>query len=81
MRPITRDDVIRILGELDDLAVAQIVASGASVAELEEAVAELEFDVEVGGRRIEPSSPRVRELNALVSELLADELSGDEVDE
>ena len=77
MSAVTRDDVVRVLGELDDLAIARIVATGASVAELEEAVAEVEFDTEVGGRPIEPSSPRVVELRALLDEMLADEMAGE----
>lgn len=65
--------MVRVVGELDDLAVARILATGASIAELEEAASEVEFDTEVGGQPIEPSSPRVAELRALLFELLVEE--------
>jgi hypothetical protein len=77
-RSITRDDVIRILGDLDDLVVAQVVASGASVADLEEAVADLEFEVETGARSVTLSRPEVDRLRALLSDLLPEEIPIDE---
>jgi uncharacterized membrane protein YkvA (DUF1232 family) len=42
--PLTREDVIAMLGELDDVAVANIVATGATVEELAEAHAWLTND-------------------------------------
>lgn len=77
-RRILHEDVIRLLGELDDLVVSQILATGASLAEFEEAVAELEFEVESDDQPVASSSPKVDELRALLRELFADELAVDE---
>jgi uncharacterized membrane protein YkvA (DUF1232 family) len=42
--PLTRKDVIEVLGELDDVAVAAIIATGATAHELAEAQAWLTND-------------------------------------
>lgn len=42
--PISREDVISVLGPVDDAAVAEVVASGATVADLREAWAWLNED-------------------------------------
>jgi hypothetical protein len=44
MEPLTRKDIIGALGEVDDLVVTDIVATGASVEELAEAQAWLRSD-------------------------------------
>ena len=44
MRRITRDDAIKAVGAADDVAIAQIIGTGASVEELAEALAWMEND-------------------------------------
>lgn len=40
--PLTRDDVIRVLGDVDEAIVVDVIATGASAADLTAAVAQLQ---------------------------------------
>jgi hypothetical protein len=76
--PISRDDLIHVVGELDDLVAAELVATGATVEELIEAVRELEREAELGEVTAPPSTPRVAALRALLERPLARERWPDE---
>ena len=39
MKPLTRDDVITVFGQVDDIAIAEILSTGATPEELAEAQA------------------------------------------
>jgi len=70
---ITRDDVIRAIGAVDDVTIAQIIAAGATVDELAEAQAWLANDEPLlnSGRPL--ATGRVRELVDILAELEPDD--------
>src|SRR5258708_14351991 len=69
MTRLTRDDVIKAIGEVDDVAIAEIIGTGATPEELAEAQAWLENDEALinAGRPL--PSGRVGELVEILSEL------------
>ncbi|GEC55393.1 hypothetical protein ABIF38_002815 [Bradyrhizobium japonicum] len=69
MTQLTRDDVLRSVGHADDVTIARIIASGATVAELAEAQAWLANDEPLinAGRPL--ATGRARELVDILSEL------------
>jgi hypothetical protein len=73
MTRLTRDDVIKAIGEADDVAIAEIIGTGATAEELAEAQAWLANDEALinAGRPL--PSGRVGELVEILSELAADE--------
>ena len=70
---ITRNDVIRAIGAVDDVTVAQIIATDATVDELAEAQAWLANDEPMmnSGRRL--ATGRARELVDILAELEPDD--------
>ena len=76
MRRITRDDAIKAVGTADDVAIAQIIGTGASVEELAEALAWMENDEPLINTGKALPSGRVGELVAIMEELEA----GDEAE-
>lgn len=76
--PLTRDDVIGILGEVDDLLISSILATGATRAELVEAVAETEREANEGEPASAASSARVARLRDLLDRPLTEERWDDE---
>jgi hypothetical protein len=70
---ITRDDVIKAIGSADDVTIAQLIATGATVEELAEAQAWLANDEPMmnSGRRL--ATGRVRELVDILAELEPDD--------
>lgn len=48
-RPLTHDDVVMLVGDLDDEAIVEIIASGATVRDLDEAIAWAESESDVMG--------------------------------
>ena len=66
---ITREDVARVVGGADDVTIAQIIGTGATVDELAEAQAWLANDEPMlnAGRPL--ATGRVRELVDILSEL------------
>lgn len=73
---VTRSDVRRLLGDLDDVTVEHILAMGPSDAELREAVGWLEGDEEVEFNLGEPSSTTVSRIVALVQSLEEEDPDG-----
>ena len=73
MTRLTRDDVIKAIGETDDVAIAEIIGTGATAEELAEAQAWLANDEALinAGRPL--PSGRVGELVEILSELEQDE--------
>ncbi len=73
MTRLTRDDVIKAIGEADDVAIAEIIGTGATAEELAEAQAWLANDEALinAGRPL--PSGRVGELVEILSELEQDE--------
>jgi hypothetical protein len=69
MKRITRDDVVKAISDADDVTIAQIVGTGASVDELAEAQAWMANDEPMlnAGRPL--ATGRVRELVDILSEL------------
>jgi len=69
MKRVTRDDVIKAISDADDVTIAQIVGTGASVDELAEAQAWMANDEPLlnAGRPL--ATGRVRELVDILSEL------------
>ena len=70
---ITRDDVIKAIGAADDVTIAQIIATGATVDELAEAQAWIVNDDPMlnAGRPL--ATGRVRELADILAELEPDD--------
>jgi hypothetical protein len=60
-QPLTREAVIRRLGDVDDSTIAGVIATGASSAELTLAIVRLRND-RVIWRRRDPGEPRIAAL-------------------
>jgi hypothetical protein len=73
--PLTRDDVIRILGGADDQTIAQVIASGATPEELAEAHAWVVNDEPMLNTGRPMATGRVSQLVEIL-ERLEEELSG-----
>jgi hypothetical protein len=73
MTQLTREDVIKAVGEVDDVTTAQIIGTGATPEELAEAQAWIENDEALinAGRPL--PSGRVGELVEILDELETDE--------
>jgi hypothetical protein len=73
MRFLTRDDVSKVVAGADDVTIAQIIGTGATVDELAEAQAWLSNDEPLMNAGKPLATGRVRELVDILSELEADE--------
>ena len=73
MNRITREDVITAIGQVDDVTIAQIIGTGATVEELAEAKAWIANDEPLINAGKPLATGRVRELIDLLSELEPDE--------
>ena len=69
MAHLTRDDVLRAVGHADDVTIARIIASGATVTELAEAQAWLANDEPLMNAGKPLATGRARELVDILSEL------------
>ncbi|QOZ36773.1 hypothetical protein [Bradyrhizobium sp. CCBAU 53421] len=69
MTQLTRDDVLKAVGHADDVTIAKIIASGATVAELAEAQAWLANDEPLMNDGRPLATGRARELVDILSEL------------
>ena len=69
MTRVTRDDVTRAIGVADDVTIAQIIGTGATVDELAEAQAWLANDEPLMNAGKPLATGRVRELVDILSEL------------
>ncbi len=70
---ITRDDVIKAIGTVDDVTIAQMIATGATVEELAEAQAWMANDEPMMNAGRPLATGRVRELVDILSELEPDD--------
>ncbi len=77
MRRIMRDDAIKAVGTADDVVIAQIIGTGATVDELAEAQAWIANDEPLMNAGRPLPSGRVGELVDILSELQASEEDGD----
>lgn len=73
---ITRDDVIKAIGAVDDVTIAQMIATGATVEELAEAQAWLANDEPMMNAGRPLATGRVRELVDILAELEPDDDDG-----
>jgi hypothetical protein len=73
MRRITKDDAIKAVGGADDVAIAEIIGTGATVDELAEAQAWIANDEPLMNAGKPLPSGRVGELVEILTELEADE--------
>jgi hypothetical protein len=73
MTRITRDDVTAAIGEVDDVTIAEIIGTGATVEELAEAKAWIANDEPLINAGKPLATGRVRELVDILSELEPDE--------
>ena len=78
MRRITRDDAIKAIGGADDVVIAQVIGTGATVNELAEAQAWLANDEPLMNAGRPLPSGRVGELVDILVELQASEDEGDD---
>ncbi|NEU96574.1 hypothetical protein [Bradyrhizobium uaiense] len=69
MASLTRDDVLKAVGNADDVTIARIIASGATIAELAEAQAWLTNDEPLMNAGKPLATGRARELVDILSEL------------
>ena len=79
MRRITKDDAIKAVGGADDVAIAEIIGTGATVDELAEAQAWIANDEPLINAGKPLPSGRVGELVEILTELEADEDDGETV--
>jgi hypothetical protein len=77
MRRITKDDAIKAIGRADDVTIAEIIATGATVDELAEAQAWIANDEPLlnAGRPL--ATGRVRELIEILAEFESDDDDGE----
>ena len=77
MRRITKDDAIKAIGRVDDVTIAEIIATGATVDELAEAQAWIANDEPLlnAGRPL--ATGRVRELIEILAEFESDDDDGE----
>jgi len=73
MTQMTRDDITRAIGRIDDIAIAEIIATGATAEELAEAQAWIANDEPLMNAGRPLATGRVRELIDILAELDADQ--------
>lgn len=79
MTRITRDDVTRAIGRIDDVTIAEIIATGATAEELAEAEAWIANDEPLMNAGRPLATGRVRELIDILAELDPDDDDGETV--
>ncbi len=79
MKRVTRDDVIKAIGPVDDVTIAEIIGTGATADELAEAQAWIINDDPLLNAGKPLPSGRVRELIDILAELETDEDEEEEV--
>jgi hypothetical protein len=79
MSSASHDEIVDLIGDVDELLVERLVATGASHDEISQAWGELEGDGGIAEYRALAPSPRVAEVRAILEEL-RDDLD-DEYDE
>ena len=78
MKRVTRDDVIKAIGPADDVTIAEIIGTGATVDELAEAQAWIVNDDPLLNAGKPLPTGRVRELIDILAELEPSEDEGEE---
>ena len=78
MQHLTRDDVIKAVGGIDDVTIAEIIGTGATADELAEAQAWIVNDDPLLNAGKPLASGRVRELVDILGELDSSEDDGQE---
>jgi hypothetical protein len=73
MKPVTRDDVTKAVGRVDEVTIAEIIGTGATPEELAEAQAWIVNDEPLLNAGKPLASGRVRELIDILAELEPDE--------
>ncbi len=73
MRRVTRDDIAKVVGRADDVTIAKIIGTGATVDELAEAQAWIANDEPLLNAGKPLATGRVRELIDILAELDPDE--------
>ena len=73
MTQLTREDIAKAIGEADDVTIANIIATGATVDELAEAQAWLANDEPMMNAGRPLATGRVRELVDILAELEPDD--------
>ena len=76
MKSLTRDDVTKAVGPIDDVTIAQIIGTGATADELTEAQAWVVDDDPLLNAGKPLATGRVRELVDILAELEPDEDDG-----
>jgi hypothetical protein len=76
MKSLTRDDVTKAVGPIDDVTIAQIIGTGATADELAEAQAWVVDDDPLLNAGKPLATGRVRELVDILAELEPDEDDG-----
>jgi hypothetical protein len=66
-RSITREDIVHLFGEIDDLKVAEILATKASYEELEEALLWVADEDDVAGKLRKPLSGAVAQIYEIIT--------------
>jgi hypothetical protein len=79
MTQITRDDVTRAIGGIDDVTIAEIIATGATAEELAEAEAWIANDEPLMNAGRPLATGRVRELIDILTELDPEDDDGETV--
>ncbi len=79
MKRVTRDDVIKAIGPVDDVTIAEIIGTGATANELAEAQAWMVNDEALMNAGKSLPSGRVGELIDILAELEPSEDQGEEV--
>ena len=73
MRRVTRDDLTKVIGRADDVTIAEIIGTGATVDELAEAQAWIANDEPLLNAGKPLATGRVRELVDILAEFDPDE--------
>ena len=73
MKRLTRDDVIKAVGEVDDVTITQIIGTGATAEELAEAEAWIANEDALLDAGKPPPTGRVREVIDILAEFETDE--------
>jgi hypothetical protein len=73
MTNLTRDDVIKAVGEVDDVTIAEIIGTGATAEELAGAQAWIATEEVLLDASKQPPAGRVRELVDILADLETDE--------
>ena len=73
MRRVTRDDITKAVGRVDDVTIAEIIGTGATVDELAEAQAWIANDEPLLNAGKPLATGRVRELVDILAEFEPDE--------